>query len=488
MGRGEGPTTLPGGAAPGDRPLDIVFVASEISPFIKVGGLADVVFGLAAQLIQDGHKVECILPKYYEGPHVKYKKCHNIKPCPRVPKFHSCHAYQDVEFVAEVGTVSDDGGLHHIPVVMLDTQCPTFERFAVYNNKSFASFSMFCRAALDYLLSLRIQHNRQVDVLHLNDWSSALVAPLYYTEFYEKGLNTARVLLTVHNAAEICQGTIVHVPDVASALGALPRPRHRFPAPRGLGPLGCCFFSCLANCFIKGLPRELMYPNKHDLGEHCILLKGAIEFSDKVVIVSPNYRDEILADRSLSGERLYPIICKHEGKMVGILNGIDYAEWNPATDQLLAVNYSADMDGATLRRKKLENKNALRKLLAMPVPEKEFEWNDFMVGCVARLTEQKGVHHILHAIGWAHKNAVQMVVLGSSQDDPELWRRVAHECSTSKYVRVCLQQDEKIVHLIFAGADAFIVPSNFEPCGLTQMSAPRPSRQEKNPSAARLPK
>ncbi|KAG6407223.1 hypothetical protein SASPL_130209 [Salvia splendens] len=256
-------------------------------------------------------------------------------------------------------------------------------------------------------------------------------APLYWDLYVPKGLDSARICFTCHNFEY--QGSAP-----ASELG-----------------------SCGLDVHQLNRPDRMQDHSAHDRVNP---VKGAVVFSNIVTTVSPTYAQEVRS--SEGGRGLQDTINTYSKKFVGILNGIDTDAWNPATDPFLKVQYhSNDLDG------KAENKAALRRYLQLS------SVNDRqpLVACITRLVPQKGVHLIRHAIYRTLELGGQFVLLGSSPV-PEIQREFEEICDhfkTHEHARLVLKYDEALSHLIYAASDMLIIPSIFEPCGLTQMIAMR---------------
>lgn len=399
--------------------LHVIHIAAEMAPVAKVGGLGDVVTGLGKALQKNGHLVEIIVPKY------------------------DCLRHDLVDDFRELDVMVEsyfDGQLHKnkiwtgtvegLPVYFIEPLHPSkfFWRGQFYGeNDDFKRFSFFSRAALELLL----QSGKRPDIIHCHDWQTAFVAPLYWDIYSPKGLNSARICFTCHNFEY--QGTAP-----ASELA-----------------------SCGLDVHHLNRPDRMQDNSAHD---RVNLIKGAIVFSNIVTTVSPTYAQEV---RSAEGGRgLHATLNSHSKKFVGILNGIDTDSWNPATDSYLKVQYSAyDIDG------KAENKEELQRQLGLSAVDSRRP----LVGCITRLVPQKGVHLIRHAIYRTLEMGGQFVLLGSSPI-PHIQREfedIANHFQTHDHIRLVLKYDESFSHLIYAASDMFIIPSIFEPCGLTQMIAMR---------------
>ncbi|KAG8482282.1 hypothetical protein CXB51_026986 [Gossypium anomalum] len=403
-------------ASPG---LYIVHIAAEMAPVAKVGGLGDVVTGLGKTLQKKGHLVEIILPKY---DCMQYDGIHELRALDvTVESYFDGKLFQNKIWV---GTVEG------LPVYFIEPHHPNkfFWRGQYYGeHDDFKRFSFFSRAALEFLL----QAGKKPDIIHCHDWQTAFVAPLYWDLYAPKGLNSARICFTCHNFEY--QGT-------ASA-------------------------SELASCGLDAQELNRADRMQDNTAQDSVNpVKGAIVFSNIVTTVSPTYAQEVRTAEG--GKGLHSTLNSHSRKFMGILNGIDTDAWNPATDNFLKVQYSAnDMQG------KAENKAAMRRNLGLSSADDQRP----LVGCITRLVPQKGVHLIKHAIYRTLEMGGQFVLLGSSPV-PQIQREfegIANQFQNHEHIRLILKYDESLSHAIYAASDMFIIPSIFEPCGLTQMIAMR---------------
>lgn len=406
-------------SSPKSSGLSIIHIAAEMAPVAKVGGLGDVVTGLCKALQKRGHLVEIVLPKY---DCMQYDRIHNLRALDVVVE-----SYFDGKLYKNkiwVGTVEG------LPVYFIEPQHPEkfFWRGQFYGeHDDFRRFSFFSRAALELLL----QSGKKPDIIHCHDWQTAFVAPLYWDLYAPKGLNSARICFTCHNFEY--QGTAP-----ASELA-----------------------SCGLDVHQLNRPDRMQDNSAHDRVNP---VKGAVVFSNIVTTVSPTYAQEVRTAEG--GKGLHSTLSFHSKKFVGILNGIDTDAWNPATDTSLKVQYNVnDLQGKT------ENKIALRKFLGLS----NADVRQPMVGCITRLVPQKGVHLIRHAIYRTLELGGQFVLLGSSPvaHIQREFEGIANHFESHHHIQLILKYDESLSHSIFAASDIFIIPSIFEPCGLTQMIAMR---------------
>lgn len=396
----------------------IVMVSSECAPVAKVGGLADVVFGLGRELENRGHTVEIILPKY---------------DCMRYDHIHELHkAFRDLWVPWCDGAVHCTvwlGQVHGRACYFIEPHSDDnfFNRGHYYGSwDDTTRFGFFSKAALEFLL----QSGKRPDIIHCHDWQTALTPVLLYEIYAAAGLNTQRVCLTVHNFMH--QGLCGNYLLWATGLN---RPEYFFHYDR-------------------------LRDNDNPFALN--LIKGGIVYSNFVTTVSPQHAWEVR--HTDQGYGLGHTLYLHQNKFGGILNGIDYEVWNPATDPLIPHHYSSAAPEG-----KYGNKHALRERLLL---RQEFKP---IIAYIGRLDRQKGVHLIHHALFYALANGCQFVLLGSSPDadiSHQFWH-LKQSLNDNPDCHLELGFNEELAHLIYAGADMVVVPSLFEPCGLIQMMALR---------------
>jgi starch synthase len=397
--------------------MHIVIVSAECAPVAKAGGLGDFVHGLARELVAQGQQVEILLPKYdclverhIEGLHKAFSDLW-------VP-FYEQWFHCDVER----GTV--DG----IDCWFIDPHSSRafFDRGTIYGEPDDPDrFAFFSRAVLEFLL----KSARQPDIVHCSDWQTGLVPVLLFEMYQALGLTRSRVCYTLHNTGH--QGTVSQ--EILHQVGLD--------------------------------PRRLMTPDRlldPDRPQAVNLMKGGIVYSNYVTTVSPRYAWEI--QNTEQGMGLQETLRRHAHKFGGVLNGIDFEIWNPLSDPLIESNYGPE----TLPDKAL-NAAALRRRLGLAEERKP------LVSVVSRLDAQKGVELLLHGIRYALKNKCQVVLLGSAQDPAvdAAFRELRRETDERGDCHLELGYDEELAHQIYAGADIILIPSVYEPCGLTQMIAMR---------------
>ncbi|MGL5082944.1 MAG: glycogen synthase GlgA [Microcoleaceae cyanobacterium] len=392
----------------------IVQVAAECAPVIKAGGLGDVVYGLSAELETQGHTVEIILPKY---------------DCMRYDHIWGIHeAYRDLQVPWYKGVISCTvycGWVYGRLCFFIepDSEDNFFNRGLYYGAvDDHLRFAFFSKAALEFLL----QTNKRPDVIHCHDWQTGLLPVMLYEMYKFHGLGHQRVCYTIHNFKH--QG--VAGANVLWATG-LNRQEYYFNPDR-------------------------LQDNTHDTAIN--FMKGGIVYSNYVNTVSPHHAWE--ARFSEVGCGLQETLNQHHYKFGGILNGIDYEVWNPEVDRYIPEHYS--VDDLTAKEK---NKKALQERLWLSYSDKP------IVAYIGRLDRQKGVHLVHHALYYSLHHEAQFVLLGSATESGIhnwFWHEKNHLNENSD-CHLELSFNEELSHLIYAGADLIIVPSNYEPCGLTQM-------------------
>lgn len=395
----------------------IIQIASECAPVIKAGGLGDVVYGLSRELENRGHCVELILPMY---------------DCMRYDHIWGLHdAYRELYVPWYDATIHCSvycGRVHGRLCFFIEPHSRDnfFNRGCYYGcNDDNMRFAFFSKAALEFLL----RSNKRPDVIHCHDWQTGLVPVLLYEIYKYHGMPNQRVCYTIHNF------------------------KHQ-----GIGGN--------EQIIGTGLKRGSYYFDYARLGDNfnpfaINFMKGGIVYSNAVTTVSPNHAWE--ARSSEVGCGLGHTLHLHQSKFQGILNGIDYDFWNPEIDRYIPHHYTAE----NFREGKARNKKALRERLLLQDVDKP------IVAYIGRLDEQKGVHLVHHAIYYSLHNSAQFVLLGSATE-AKINQHFWHEKSFLNDNPDChleLGFNEELSHLIYAGADIIIVPSNYEPCGLTQMIA-----------------
>ena len=389
----------------------VAFIGSECHPFVKTGGLGDVMYALPRELVRLNCDVRVILPRY---------------AC--IPQQYQDKMVYRGEFYMDLGRTGREyyvGIMEYIcdGVVydFIDNQ-DFFSWGKPYTNlvddiPKYCFFSKAALAALNYMDWIP-------DIIHCHDWQAGLVPVYLRTLFKDSPVGRAKSVITIHNLR--FQG-IYNIPTIQYWSGL---PDEVF----GMGAL------------------QQDYVNAN-------MLKGGLAYADRITTVSGTYAWEI--QTSEYGETLENHLRYHSGKLRGIVNGIDYGMWNPETDPALAVNYGL---GNVLDHK-MENKLALQKELGLEQDE-----GKFVIALISRLTNQKGLDLVNAIIPQVLDGNTQIVVLGTGDKQYEDAFRYYEDTYRGTFC-ACIQYDESRAHRIYAGADALLVPSRFEPCGLTQLNA-----------------
>lgn len=384
--------------------MNILLAASEVVPYAKTGGLADVAAALPKALSRLGHSVRVVMPRYNIDKILS--RGVRLPGQLRVPFDFSIRT-SDV-YVDRSGEVD---------VYFIDAP----EYFAggkIYGEYNDAErFAYFSRATIEFAKGL----GERFDIFHLNDWMTGLV-PVYLKTVYAGDPTFAgtRTLFTIHNMA--FQGVFSE--------SALPK---------------------------FGLP-EWLYRTEGGLEFYGAgsALKGALVFADGLSTVSPRYSQEIQTPEF--GGKLDGLLRSRRQDLYGILNGVDYDEWNPEVDPLIAARYSVeDLSGKAECKRDLLRRFGLPEDLDRP-----------LVGCISRLSDQKGFDLIFNSIEQMLNRGIAFILLGSGADVYERGFQALHNARPSQ-VGVYLDLSNEIAHKIEAGADMFLMPSRFEPCGLNQM-------------------
>jgi len=384
--------------------LNILLAASEVVPYAKTGGLADVVGALPKALARLGHNVRVIMPRY------KVDKIETagerLQGDLRVP-------FNFGE--RRVPVYVDRSG--EVPVYFVDAP-EYFSRSKLYGENDDAErFAFFSRSILEFAKAL----NEPIDVIHLNDWMTGLV-PSYLKTVYSNDpvFEGTRTLFTIHNLA------------FPGLFRAEELPRFGLPDWMNRAEGGIEFYGLASS------------------------LKAGLVFSDAISTVSPRYAAEIQTPEF--GERFDGLLRSKRDVLFGILNGVDYDEWNPETDKHIFAKYSErDLAG------KLECKRDLLRVFGLPE-----ELDRPLIGCISRLSDQKGFDLILAIADKMLEQEVSFVLLGSGEEAYERSFQNLRDARRSQ-VGVYLGFSNELAHKIEAGADMFLMPSRFEPCGLNQM-------------------
>lgn len=397
--------------------LNILFVSSEVAPFAKTGGLADVASALPKAMFDLGHDFRVIMPKYG----VINERKFTLREVIRLKDI--VIPMGNRAFVASVKSAFLPNT--KVQVYFLDYK-PYFEREDLYTDPNTHQdypdnaerFAFLCYGVIETLKLLHWEPH----VIHCNDWQTGLIPLLINTTYRNNPfLQKSRTLFSIHNLAY--QGN--------------------FPA------------SILPTI---GLSQELFFPGSNvEFWGQFSYLKTGLMYSDMLSTVSPTYAQEIQSG-SESGCGMEGILSARSADLVGILNGIDYDTWNPETDEIIPYKYSCNNSAGKLQNKKvLAEKNNL-----------EFNPDIPMIGMISRLADQKGFDLVADTIEQMMGFNLQMIILGTGEEKyHRLFLSLAKRYPGK--IAVNLRFDNEMAHLIIAGADIFLMPSRFEPCGLTQL-------------------
>lgn len=389
----------------------ILFVASEAVPFIKTGGLADVVGSLPKCFDKEAFDVRVMIPKYMCIPE-KFRN--NMK--------YVNHFYMDYLGVSTYVGIMEyiyDG----ITFYFIDNE-RYFSGSKPYGDLywDLEKFCFYSRAALSSLPVIEFQP----DIIHCHDWQTGLV-PVHLKDKFREGefFSNMKSIMTIHNLK--FQG----VWDVKTIQ------------------------------MMSGLPDYYFTPDKLEAYKDGNLLKGGIVYADAVTTVSETYADEI--KMPFYGEGLDGLMRARSNSLRGIVNGIDYDVYNPLTDSSIPYHY----DSVTFRKEKGKNKKALQQELGLEVNDKKF-----MLGIVSRLTDQKGLDLVQCVMDEICTDDLQLVVLGTGDEKYENMFR-HYDWKYHDRVSANIFYSEELSHRIYAACDAFLMPSLFEPCGLSQLMSLR---------------
>lgn len=392
--------------------IKILFAASEAVPFIKTGGLADVVGSLPKYFDQDQYDVRVMIPKYL---------------CMK-PEFREKMKFVD-KFYTQMNWRSQYVGIEEM----------TYEGIKFYfldNEYYFAGprpygemyqdsekFAYFSKAVLDALPVIDFKP----DIIHCHDWQTGMIPvhlKVQYSdqEFYQ-GIKT---VMTIHNLKFQGRWIMSEIKDVT------------------------------------GLGDEYFTSDKLELYGDASYLKGGLVYADAITTVSNTYAEEIKTP--FYGEGLNGLLTARAGDLRGIVNGIDYQEYDPKTDKEIAANY----DVSDFRKNKIKNKRAIQKELGLEQSDKKF-----LIGIVSRLTDQKGFDLIAHVMDELLTDEnIELIVLGTGEERYEnMFRHFAWKYEGR--VSANIFYSEALSHKIYASCDAFLMPSAFEPCGLSQLMSLR---------------
>lgn len=387
----------------------ILFAASECVPFIKTGGLADVCGALPKEFDKTEWDVRVVLPNY---------------SCIR-EEYRSQFTYVTHFYMSAGNDIADKyvGVLKYvlegITYYLIDNReyfdCETPYGDIRYDIEKFCFFDKA-------VLSILKQIDFRPDLIHCHDWETGLIPVYLKNEFQADSFYWGiKSVMTIHNLK--FQG----VWDVKTMRG------------------------------LTGLAENLFTPDKLEFRRDANMLKGGLVYADYITTVSDSYAQEIQTE--YYGEGLNGLLAARHFDMQGIVNGIDYEVYNPQTDDKLYVNY----DAQSFRKKKYLNKTKLQEELGLTVDKKKY-----MIGLISRLTDQKGLDLVRDVMDHIVDDYTQLVVIGTGDAQYEnMFRHYAWKYADCVSANICYS--DELAHKLYGAADAFLMPSRFEPCGLTQL-------------------
>ena len=391
--------------------MKILFTASECVPFVKTGGLADVVGALAPVLAKEGHDVRVIMPLYASIPEKWTSQMTHV--CDFEVELGWRRQYCGIEMIEQDG----------VKWYFMDNKF-YFGRPYIYGmgGDEYERFGFFCRASLNCLPIIDFQP----DVIHAHDWQSGMVPALLKIQYaHLPFFANIKTMYTIHNLQD--QG-VFGINQVKEILGLT--------------------------------DNSLWTDDKLECYGCANFMKAALVYADLITTVSPSYSEEI--QTAYYGERLDGLLRARKHQVFGVLNGIDMVDYDPAIDNRIAATYSLDnMEGKAVCKADLQQKLGLNVDPNVPI-----------IGMVGRLSNQKGLDLVDYVIGDLLKQNVQLVVLGMGESRyVNLFSWAEGEYKGKVAARFAM--DHALAHQIYAGCDMFLMPSQFEPCGLSQLIALR---------------
>lgn len=388
----------------------ILFVASECVPFIKTGGLADVCGALPKEFDKKYWDVRVVIPNYSCIPE------HFRNQFEYVTHFYlSSGPYVQDRYVGVLKYTFDN-----VTYYFIDNQ-EFYSGFTPYTSDTkfeIEKFTFFDKAVLSMLPLIDFKP----DIIHCHDWQTGLLPVYLKNEFAANPFFWGiKSIITIHNLK--FQG----IWDKEWVQG------------------------------VSGLTDDLFTPDKLEFNKDANILKGGLVYADYITTVSDSYANEIQTD--YYGEGLNGLLSARHFDMQGIVNGIDYNAYDPDTDGKIYCHYNAE----NFRKKKFNNKLKLQEELGLAVDKKKY-----MIGLISRLTDQKGLDLINHVMEGIIDDYTQFVVIGTGDPQYEnMFRHYAWKYPDRVSANICYSDD--LAHKLYAAADAFLMPSRFEPCGLTQL-------------------
>ena len=388
----------------------ILFVASECVPFIKTGGLADVCGALPKEFDKKYWDVRVVIPNYSCIPEHFRNQFEYVTHL-----YLSSGSYVLYRYVGVLKYTFDN-----VTYYFIDNQ-EFYSGFTPYTSDTkfeIEKFTFFDKAVLSMLPLIDFKP----DIIHCHDWQTGLLPVYLKNEFAANPFFWGiKSIITIHNLK--FQG----IWDKEWVQG------------------------------VSGLTDDLFTPDKLEFNKDANMLKGGLVYADYITTVSNSYANEIQTD--YSGEGLNGPLSARHFDMQGIVNGIDYNAYDPDTDGKIYCHYNAE----NFRKKKFNNKLKLQEELGLAVDKKKY-----MIGLISRLTDQKGLDLINHVMEGIIDDYTQFVVIGTGDPQYEnMFRHYAWKYPDRVSANICYSDD--LAHKLYAAADAFLMPSRFEPCGLTQL-------------------
>lgn len=387
----------------------ILFAASECVPFVKTGGLADVCGALPKEFDKSYWDVRVVLPNYSCIPEEYRNKFEYVT-----------HFYMSAgEYIQDkyVGVLKYE--YQGITYYFIDNQ-EYFDSFLPYGDVRYdiEKFTFFDKAVLSMLPLIDFQPQ----IIHCHDWQTGLIPVYLKNEFQGNPFFWGmKSVMTIHN----------------------------------LKFQGVWDIKTMKN--LSGLSDDLFSADKLEFKKDANMLKGGLVYADYITTVSDTYAKEIQS--AYYGEGLEGLLSARHFDMQGIVNGIDYEVYNPQTDPKIYTNYSSE----DFRTKKWKNKVKLQEDLGLTVDKKKY-----MIGLISRLTDQKGLDLVDRVIEGIIDEHTQLVIIGTGEERYEnMFRHFAWKYGDKISANICYSDD--LAHKLYAAADAFLMPSRFEPCGLTQL-------------------
>ena len=389
----------------------ILFASSEAVPFAKTGGLADVVGSLPSAFNKKSYDVRVIMPKYGA-----------------IPKEYTDQMNFITNINVSLGWRNKYCGLFElkyngITFYFIDDEFyfggPTLYS---YIHEDVEKFSFFSKSVLSVLPHIDFRP----DLIHCNDWQTGLIPVMLNVQYqHDKFYRNIKTIMTIHNLKFQGRWGMDEIQDAT------------------------------------GLPEHVFTSDKLEFKGDANLLKGGIVYANHVSTVSETYKEEI--QTSYYGENLDGLLRARKEDLTGIVNGISYSEYNPSTDELISAKYNR----RDFPSRKRENKVSLQRQLGLK-PDKKV----FLIGIVTRLTNQKGLDLIAYVMDRFLEHDMQLVVLGTGDARYEdMFRNYAHKNPDKISANITFSNE--LAHKIYAAADAFLMPSLFEPCGLSQLISMR---------------